>query len=479
MNLSSRLPRKPLLVGFPLRFSLIAAAVYLGLELLHATALGHAIGTWLRLVSDLLIIYAALRVLCWLLLVLPTQLGLWRGPSKILQDLLLFVIGATITVVLVQQRGQVNLVGLITTSAVLTAVVGLAAQETLKDLFAGITLQLDPPFREGDWIDLGDVRGTVNQLTLMNTHLGSMDGSQIVLSNSTVAQATLKRFRPGRPIGLRFSLGLDYTLPPGEAIGLLRQSLMQHPQVLHEPAAEVWVGAYGDSAITYEVMAFHTSLGDRASYTLRSDLLERIWYALERVGQSVPFPVREIRRRRERSDDTLDFSAAGPQQRAELLGQNPLLKQLKPEQLQQLAPLTRCLRFGRGELIVREGDPGDAMFQVVAGRVEVLKQSPGGSSTVVATLTEGDIFGEMTLCTNELRSASVQALEQTVLLELERRDLLPLIDADPALLERIANLVAQRRSHLESLTQIDGNVEAASLLRRMQQLFASMGRQSG
>lgn len=465
------------LANFPWRFSLGTAAAVVVLSQLSQVVQRGDLGSWIRLAIELLLIYAGLQILRWLLLELPARLGLWRGPSKILQDLLLLVIATSVTAVLVQQRGQINLVGLVTTSAVLTAVVGLAAQETLKDLFAGITLQLDPPFREGDWIDLGDVRGTVSQLTLMNTHLLAMDGSQIVLSNSTVAQATLKRFRPGGAVGLRFSLGLDYTLPPSEALALLRRSLAQHPLVLSEPRAEVWVGAYGDSAISYEVMAFHNGLGDRAGYTLRSELLERIWYALERVGQSVPFPVREIRRRRERTDGHLDFSAAGTQRRAALLAHNPLLKQLRAEQLQLLAPLTRCLRFTTGELIVREGDPGDALFQVIEGRVEVIKQNPNGTATSVATLHAGDVFGEMTLCTNEPRNATVQALEQTVLLEVERQDLLPLIEAEPELLERIAALVAQRRSQLEALTQADGNAVAASLLQRMQQLFASMGRQ--
>ena len=54
---------------------------------------------------------------------------------------------------------QVNLVGLAATSAVITAVIGLAAQETLKNLFAGISLQVDSPFEEGDWVDLGFTRG--------------------------------------------------------------------------------------------------------------------------------------------------------------------------------------------------------------------------------------------------------------------------------------------------------------------------------
>ncbi|MBM5827421.1 MAG: mechanosensitive ion channel [Cyanobacteria bacterium M_surface_7_m2_040] len=470
--------RRELAADFPLRFLLLAAAAVVLQQLLPTQAIASAWLAWIRLAVDLLVIYAGLLLLGWLLLELPTRLWGWRGPSKILRDLLILLIGAAITVVVVQQRGQVNLVGLVTTSAVLTAVIGLAAQETLKDLFAGITLQLDPPFREGDWIDLGEVRGMVTQLTLMNTHLSAMDGGQIVLSNSTVAQETLRRFRPGQAVGTRLSVGLDYSLPPSEALALLRRVLNLHPGVLEAPAPQVWVGAYGASAINYEILAFQRELGDRAAFSLRSDLLEQIWYALERSGQSVPFPVMELRRRSPHPHaSSLDFSRAGAQERAELLALNPLLAPLSREQLQQLAPLTRCLRFASGEVIVREGDPGDALFQVVSGRVEVQKHNPGGEPLPVAQLSSGDVFGEMTVCLGELRNATVRATEQTVLLEVERSDLLPLIDSDPELLERIATLVSERRSRLEMVSSSLG-ASRDSLLLRMRQLFGNLGQHS-
>lgn len=470
--------RRELAADFPLRFLLLVAAAVVLEKLLPAQVIASPWLAWIRLGVDLLVVYAGLLLLSWLLLELPERLWGWRGPSKILRDLLILLIGAAITVVVVQQRGQINLVGLVTTSAVLTAVVGLAAQETLKDLFAGITLQLDPPFREGDWIDLGEVRGTVTQLTLMNTHLSAMDGGQIVLSNSTVAQETLRRFRPGQAVGTRLSVGLDYSLPPSEALALLRRVLTLHPSVLESPPPEVWVGAYSHSAISYEVMAFQRELGDRATFNLRSDLLEQIWYALERAGQSVPFPVMELRRRSEHSSsNSLDFSRAGVHERAQLLARNPLLAPLSSEQLQRLAPLTRCLRFACGEVIVREGDPGDALFQVVSGRVEVLKHNPGGEPLPVAQLSSGDVFGEMTVCLGELRNATVRAAEQTVLLEVERSDLLPLIESDPELLERIATLVSERRSKLEAVASSLGG-SRDSLLLRMRQLFGGLDQHS-
>ena len=474
---------RPRLAGFPWRFCLVAAAMTAVLALRPTAPMGHAahaaLSGWLHLGGRLLLIYAALKMAGWLLLELPEQLGLWRGPSKILRDLLLLLIGAAITVVLVQQHRQVNLVGLVTTSAVLTAVVGLAAQETLKDLFAGITLQLDPPFREGDWIDLGDVRGTVTQLSLMNTNLSAMDGSQIVLSNSTVAQATLRRFSPGQAVGNRLSIGLDYALPPSEALALLREVLRLHPDVLNQPAPQAWVGAYHDSSISYEILAFQAEAGDRRSYELRSSLLEQIWYALERSGQTLPFPVREIRRRREgQGPASIDWSQSGVEHKVELLGSNPLLKQLRLDQRQRLAALTRCLRFAAGEVVVREGDPGNALYQVISGSVEVLKRNAPGAPLQVATLGKGDVFGEMTLCTDEPRNATVQTVEPTVLLEVERGDLLPLIASDPALLERIARLVAARRSQLERLTQEESRSITDTLLRRMQQLFHGLGVQN-
>lgn len=469
-QLESR-PLREMLRGFPLRFTLIAAFLSALYALLPRDWLHADLHSWLSLLVKLLLVYAGLRLLGWLLFDGPEALGVWRSPSKILRDLGLLMICAAITVVVVQRHAQINLVGLVTTSAVLTAVVGLAAQETLKDLFAGITLQLDPPFREGDWIDLGEARGTVTQLTLMNTHLSAFDGAQVVLSNSTVAQATLRRFRPSYPVGNRFSLGLDYTLPPSEALALLRQVLSLHPGVLQQPAPQAWVGAYGDSAITYEILAFQSDVGDRPGFELRSDLLEQIWYALERVGQTVPFPVREIRRRPDHQTlNELDFSQAGAVERAALLAQNPLLGSLSMAQLEQLSCLTRRLRYAAGEVIVHEGDPGDALFQLISGRVAVLKQAADGSLQQVAQLAPGDVFGEMTLCVDEPRNATVQAIEQTMLLEIERLDLQPLIESDPGLLERIATLVSERRSELIQFSQ--GRLEQRdNLLSRMQQLF--------
>jgi len=469
-----RISLDKVLKDIPLRCTLTAVCLAVLYRLLPWDWLSPQLHGWYQLLLKLVFVYTALRLLAWLSFDCPAAVGAWRGPSKILRDLGLLVSTAGISVVLVQQHTKINVVGLLTTSAVLTVVIGLAAQETLKDMFAGISLQLDPPFREGDWIELGQARGTVKQLTLMNTHLNAMDGGQVVIANSAVAMATLRRFRPSDPVGNRFSLGLDYGLPPSEALALLRKVLDLHPRVLSHPQAKAWVSAYDDSSITYEILAFQSQAGDYPSFELRSELLEQIWYALERIGQTVPFPVMEIRRHSGLgSIGEHDFSQAGAVERAALLSTNPLLGSLNSVQLKQLAGVARRLRFAQSEVIVREGDSGDALFQIISGCVEVLKQDPYGLQFPVTQLGPGDVFGEMTLCVNEPRNATVRALDQVVLLEIEGADLQPLIEEDPSLIEAIATLVSERRSELDHLSK-GSKEQRENLIRRMKQRFKAM-----
>ena len=460
---------KHTLGGFPLKLPLLALIGTAASQLLVTLPWlsGGVAQTWIHLVILLLWVYAGLRVLAWLSLELPGQLGLWKGPSKILRDLGLLLIATTITVVLVERQGHISVVGLITTSAVLTAVIGLAAQETLKDLFAGITLQLDPPFREGDWIDLGEARGNVSQLTLMNTHLLAVDGAHVVLSNSSVAQSNLRRFRPGLPVGNRFSVSLDCSFPPTQAIALMCRVVGQHPEVLQTPEVCIWVNHYAESSIEYEVLAFQRNTGDRANFQLRSELLEQIWYALEREGQRLPYPVREIRRHQDLGHNIESLYPV-----SDLLQINPLLKNLKPEQWCQLAENTSLQRFGRGEVVVREGDPGDALYQLVQGSVTVTKAHVEGETTL-ATLHAGDVFGEMTLCVDEPRNATVRTCEESILLCLERKDLLPLVRSDPSTLDGIAQLVAQRKAIMEQHSSLVSR-SPDTILQRMRELFQAM-----
>ncbi|EDY37238.1 mechanosensitive ion channel/cyclic nucleotide-binding domain protein [Cyanobium sp. PCC 7001] len=466
--------RRSRLAPVPLVLPLTALLVHLVASLTPVSLVGAVPARWLATLDLLFTGYALIRLGTWAGLQLPSGVPWWPQPPKILRDLAMLLLAAAYTVLVLRERAGVNLVGLLTTSAVLTAVVGLAAQETLKDLFAGISLQLDAPFNEGDWIEVNGSGGFVQTVTLMNTYLKTFDGSRLVVPNDTVAQATARCFTASDPVGNRFSIGLDYALPPGQACALLEQVMAQCPGVLQQPPPRAWVGAYADSAITYELLVWQRGAGELQRLEVRSTVLQHIWYALSREGQSIPYPVRELRPKRQAPPED-DPALIDAPSRARLLSGNALFRELGPEQLARLAPLTRCLRFGPGEAVVREGDPSAALFQVVRGRVEVLKASPQGGQTRLASLGPGEVFGEMGLCTGAERSATVRAEEDTVLLEVERDDLLPLVEAEPDFLSHLAHLVNRRRCELEKVTAEQAAARELGLLQRMQQLFGAVG----
>ena len=105
--------------------------------------------------------------------------------------------------------------------------------------------------------------------------------------------------------------------------------------------------------------------------------------------------------------------------------------------------------FAPGEMVIRAGDPGSSMFVVHNGRVRV-QVNENGRPRTVATLAEGDFFGEMALFTGEPRTANVVALEETEVLEIGHAAMKRVFDTNPGLVESLSFIIAERRQGLAS-----------------------------
>ncbi len=464
--------RRLQLPALPLRFPLLAVLAWAAAQSVPIHDLPNDYARWAALLDELLLSYAAIRLAIWLGVETPASLRLWQAPPRILVQLLMLLGGAFATVVVVKQVARFDLVGLVTTSAVLTAVLGLAAQEPLKDLFSGLELQFDQSFRVGDFVFIQEgVEGVVVSINWRDTYLRDITGAMVIVPNSLITTVVLRNYGRFGVMGNRFSVGLDYDTPTSQARSLLLRTIRQNPAVLADPAPVVRVKEYAEYAITYELLVFQKPGNLTALLELRSALLEQIWYALEREGMRVPFPVREQMPRPRGRDRHHPGQHDGPA-RLELLRRNPLFASLAEEELAQLAHSTRCVRFARGETIVAEGDPGGPLYQVVSGVVEVLKL--GQTPIHVADLHEGDVFGEMSMLTDSPRSATVRSQGECVLLEVDRPHLQPLLEQNPVLMGKLAHLVAQRRGELEGLARELVSDQENVLLKRMQQLFQSL-----
>src|SRR2546428_3716660 len=125
--------------------------------------------------------------------------------------------------------------------------------------------------------------------------------------------------------------------------------------------------------------------------------------------------------------------------------------------------------FAPGETVIRAGDPGSSMFVVHNGRVSV-QVSENGKPRTVATLNEGDFFGEMALFTGQPRTANVVAVEETEVLEIGHRAMKQLFQTNPELVESLSHVIAERRAAL------DASAEAKTVAEESEGLISSIRR---
>jgi small-conductance mechanosensitive channel len=398
--------------------------------------------------------------------------GLGEVP-RITRELVLVVGYSAVGLFTLRVAGDLDLTSLITTSAVLTVVVGFAAQSTLGALFAGIALQMERPLTLDDWISNGDLEGRVVGITWRSTQLLGRKGEIIVIPNDKLLASTFTNFtRSGRGHLATLAIGLDYSAPPDRVRRVLLQLVQSHPLVVAKPEPEVWLRSFGDSSIEY-VLRFWIQDYSREPAIL-AELNRRMWYALQREQISIPFPIRDVRHHHIEGPRAVDAAEELHAEGQRALRQVPVLGALDDELLVALGATMHTLDFGTDEVVVHEGAQGESLFVVGSGACAVRVADRRGAPKTVATLRAGDVFGEMSLLTGERRRASVVALEESRVLEFRKAELQPLLEGSPELQEALARLLAARNLELDDEeASIADSIDTEGMLHRIRKFFGS------
>ncbi len=133
----------------------------------------------------------------------------------------------------------------------------------------------------------------------------------------------------------------------------------------------------------------------------------------------------------------------------------PLFGGVSQSGIRKVQALLKSEQYPQGCYLFHQGDPGDRLFLIIAGRVEVLDESSPGRSTRLAIREVGDSIGEMTLIDIQNRSASVRALEPVTVLSLSHADLHRLYESDQQLfiliIMNIAREISRRLRSVDAL----------------------------
>lgn len=127
-----------------------------------------------------------------------------------------------------------------------------------------------------------------------------------------------------------------------------------------------------------------------------------------------------------------------------LLALSPLFRVLDPADRKQLISRFQLMVAGQGDVVIREGEPGDALYIIKSGSVEVMTHNPRGEEVVLARLTEGDFFGEIALISGAPRTATVRALKETRLMKLPKQEFEEIISKYPTVMEVAKSFLEQR-----------------------------------
>lgn len=381
-----------------------------------------------------------------------------RPLPKIFRDILQGLVYFAVLFATLQSAG-VEPGQLLTTSALLTAVIGLSLQDTLGNMFSGLAIQAERPFDKNDWIRYGaseHEQGRILEMNWRAVKVLTVDHVEVTVPNAVLAKAPLFNFsRPSNAARRSVEVELSYDLPPGHAKDLVLAAVAGAPGVLASPPPAVVVSGYGECGIIYSARYFVDSFMQMEA--VAGAVRERIWYATHRAGQSLPFPQRHIHTQEAVVEVSTDKLIA---KRQHILREVPIFGELPDAAILELARHSKEMLFAAGECIIEQGSQGSELFVILEGQVQVRLERKKKGPATLATLGPGEFFGEMSLLTGEERKASVIAVRASTLISVKKEALQPLLKATPKLAELLSLAVHKRNEALGRRQMSDTGIHA-------------------
>jgi small-conductance mechanosensitive channel len=425
-----------------------SAAVIWALDFPDAATTVHTI---FRIVSAIALIrlagFAAFRLL------LPL---IGREPPRIVEDLA--IVGAYVIYGFAQLRGAgLDLSSIVTTSAILTAVVAFAMQDTLGNVLAGMSIQLDNSVRIGDWVSVDGISGRVRDIRWRSTLVETRNWETVVIPNSMLMKARVAILgqRDGAPLQWRRTLDfmVDPGVPPARVIAIVDDEMreLSIPNVARTPAPSCVLKGFEDGNLRYQLRYFLTDI-------LEDDLTDsmvrvHLFASLQRAGIRVAEPQRTVHA------VTRDEAHAETVRRRELtrrlqaLASVPPFATLSEDDKADVAERLQYAPFARGDVITKQGNKAHWLYILAFGEAEVLYEPPGGAPRVMGALHAGQFFGEMALLTGDARAATVVAKTDVECYRLDRASFQELLLGRPEIAEEIKRVMGGRRGDLESARQ--------------------------
>jgi small-conductance mechanosensitive channel/CRP-like cAMP-binding protein len=377
-----------------------------------------------------------------------------RGTvPRLLRDVVAIVVYLIALAVIVSVVFQKSLTGVWATSSVVGIILGLALRNMILDVCTGLAINIERPYKIGDWIEVQqrviqqNVIGEIVELNWRTTRIETEEGKVVIIPNSLMGNVVVTNYWSPEP-NSRFEVDfcLDFSITPARARRVLLAgvtAVLGEEGFVEDPAPDVRVSGTNDRGVEYLVRFWVKPWLPHSPAIYYDQVNSSILEHLAHAGLSLAYPKEDVYIARMPARHLDTGSSAD---RRQLLGRVELFAHLEAEELDILARSMTLRSFADGETLINAGDPGDSMFILAEGLLHVLVDIDGsGTEKQVAQLVPGQFLGEMSVLTGEPRSATVRTATEVLTYEITREHVHALFQRRPEIAESISRVVAERR----------------------------------
>jgi small-conductance mechanosensitive channel/CRP-like cAMP-binding protein len=399
--------------------------------------------------------------------------GRQRIPKLLLDLFRLLVVGCGAAFIVSWVWG-VDLSSLVTALGVGSVVIGLALQDTLGSLFAGIALVSARQFRVGDWIKYKDDEGLVVAMNWRSVKIRTRAGDAVYLPNGAIARDAVTVLAggsgsTGRAVDLRF----PYQTSPDQVIGVLTEAARQTKDFHGDPPVRPSINDFQEKYISYRVMVRAT---DPAKVSgVRSEFLSNAWYLVQRKGLAFFVDSGDIRLIS--GEEHASESEASPQTLARMLVASGALR-LDNDALLRLVRDARLERYRAGQTLVERGQTADHVYALTAGRAQAVFVAEGSEEIALHEFEPGQLLMAKSILRSVGTPFTLKAISEVEVIAIPVEDFKAMCAADLSLARDIEQMLSARedatqRVLAKALPTEDSTLQTNDRLKLMHEIFRS------
>jgi small-conductance mechanosensitive channel/CRP-like cAMP-binding protein len=320
--------------------------------------------------------------------------GVRKVPKLLTDGAALLLYGCAVMVVMHYVYDK-SITTILATSGAAAFIVGLSAQSTLREVFAGLSLNMTRSLRIGDFVEIDNIYGEVHEITwrsvsLLNPHTGSL----YIFPNSAVADKVILNFsEPTELFKYWIKFHVEYGASPDLVIRTIAEELENSKYIRRDPKPDFNILGFTDLGMEYRVRFYFD--GDDPWWDAQNEMCMAIWSSLRRKGIRLSIDRHKLLSGDEQKANPWNFSNLTMPNKhlPEAMLEDSFLGQFTSSQLEELASSARLLDFTPPDCIFRAGDLRNGVYFITEGQFSVHQVQKDGSEAQIGIYQNGECIG--------------------------------------------------------------------------------------